>query len=158
MLKYVDAKVVMAEVPNELTLAISISNCTRHCKGCHSSYLREDIGKPLTSFELLKLIRHNLGITCVCFMGEGNSPDSITHLSEIIKDEFPELKVAYYTGYNSLHPAISLKHLDYVKVGEYDKDLGGLNSRRTNQVMYKLIHKPDGSIEHQNITSKFLKI
>ena len=45
MLKYVDAKVVFAEVPDEVTLAINISNCPCQCKGCHSSYLAQDIGK-----------------------------------------------------------------------------------------------------------------
>lgn len=45
MLKYVDARVVFQEIPDEITLAINISNCPCHCKGCHSQYLAEDIGK-----------------------------------------------------------------------------------------------------------------
>ena len=47
MLKYVDTKVTFSEVPDEISLCISISNCPNHCKGCHSPYLAEDIGKPL---------------------------------------------------------------------------------------------------------------
>ena len=41
MLKYVDTKVVFAEVPDEVTLAINISNCPCHCDGCHSEYLAD---------------------------------------------------------------------------------------------------------------------
>ena len=47
MLKYVDTQVVFREIPNEITLAINISNCPFKCEECHSPYLREDIGKPL---------------------------------------------------------------------------------------------------------------
>ena len=55
MLKYVDAKVVFAEVPDEVTLAINISNCPCHCEGCHSSYLAEDIGDILDVKSLDKI-------------------------------------------------------------------------------------------------------
>ena len=44
MLKYVDTKVTFAEVPNEISLCINISNCPCKCHNCHSSYLAEDIG------------------------------------------------------------------------------------------------------------------
>lgn len=50
-------KVVFAEVPDEVTLAINISNCPCQCKGCHSSYLAQDIGTELTFNEVRKLIR-----------------------------------------------------------------------------------------------------
>ena len=47
MLKYIDTKVTFAEVPNEISLCINISNCPCNCKGCHSSYLAEDIGNSV---------------------------------------------------------------------------------------------------------------
>ena len=62
-MKYVDAKVVFAEIPDEITLAISISGCPCHCKGCHSAYLAEDIGVPLSEAELTLLIKANEGIS-----------------------------------------------------------------------------------------------
>ena len=49
MLKYVNSSVVFQEIPDEVTLAINISNCPCHCPGCHSKYLWEDIGLPLTT-------------------------------------------------------------------------------------------------------------
>ncbi len=46
-IKYVEYAVTLAEVPDEIALSISISNCTYQCHGCHSAYLRKDIGRPL---------------------------------------------------------------------------------------------------------------
>ena len=48
MIKYVNTEVVFQEIPDETTLAINISGCPCHCPGCHSSYLWEDVGTPLT--------------------------------------------------------------------------------------------------------------
>ena len=49
MLKYVNTGIVFQEIPDEVTLAINISNCPCHCPGCHSHYLWEDVGLPLTT-------------------------------------------------------------------------------------------------------------
>ena len=49
MMKYVDVKEVFAEIPDEITLAISISGCPIHCPGCHRQYLWADVGEPLTA-------------------------------------------------------------------------------------------------------------
>jgi len=37
----------MAEVPREISLTLSISNCAYRCHNCHSPYLQQDIGQPL---------------------------------------------------------------------------------------------------------------
>ncbi len=39
-LKYVECAVTLAEVPEEISLTLSISNCIYHCRGCHSQYLQ----------------------------------------------------------------------------------------------------------------------
>ena len=36
-LKYVECAVTMEEVPTEINLTISISNCRFRCHGCHSA-------------------------------------------------------------------------------------------------------------------------
>ena len=73
-LKYVEHAVTMAEVPLEISLTISISNCAFRCYGCHSQYLQEDVGKPLLQ-DLKGLIEQYRGlISCVCLMGEGGNP------------------------------------------------------------------------------------
>ena len=73
-LRYVEHAVTMAEVPLEISLTISISNCAFRCHGCHSQYLQEDVGKPLLP-DLESLIDRYKGlISCVCLMGEGRNP------------------------------------------------------------------------------------
>ena len=57
MLKYVDTLVGFREIPDEISLCINISNCPNNCEGCHSSYLKKDIGTPLTYIELKNLLK-----------------------------------------------------------------------------------------------------
>ena len=136
MLKYVDTKVTFAEVPNEISLCINISNCPCNCKGCHSSYLAEDIGEELNSLSLKELISNNKGITCVSFMGGDSSPSDINNLAKLIKEVFPKLKVAWYSGRQELNEDIWLGNFDYIKLGPYIEELGPLNNKTTNQKFY----------------------
>lgn len=138
MVKYVDTKVVFQEYPDEITLALNISNCPYHCPNCHSAYLAEDIGTELTDKEVSNLIDNNEGITCIGFMG-GNAAD-ILHLARYIK-ETTDLKVGWYTGSEELPSNIllNLHNFDYIKVGPYKEELGPLTSKTTNQRFYKVI-------------------
>lgn len=138
MVKYVDTKVVFQEYPDEITLALNISNCPYHCPNCHSSYLAKDIGTELTDEEVSNLIDNNEGITCIGFMG-GNAAD-ILHLARYIK-ETTDLKVGWYTGSEELPSNIllNLHNFDYIKVGPYKEELGPLTSKTTNQRFYKVI-------------------
>lgn len=138
MIKYVDTKVVFQEYPDEITLALNISNCPYHCPNCHSAYLAEDIGIELSEPQLAELIRGNEGITCIGFMG-GNAAD-ILHLARYVK-ETTDLKVGWYTGAEELPSNIllNLHNFDYIKVGPYKEELGPLTSKTTNQRFYKVI-------------------
>ncbi|MBP5234524.1 MAG: anaerobic ribonucleoside-triphosphate reductase activating protein, partial [Bacteroidales bacterium] len=66
MLKYVPAmtSVVMEEIPGKVTLAIDISNCRGNCIGCHSPFLKLDIGEELTEEAIDRLIDDNFGVNC----------------------------------------------------------------------------------------------
>ena len=151
MLKYVDAKVVFAEVPDEVTLAINISNCPCHCKNCHSSYLAQDIGTELTFNEVRKLIKKNSGISCIAFMGGDSEPKRIDALASFVTNHY-QLKVAWYSGRQELSKEIDLQNFDAIKLGSYKEEFGPLNSRTTNQRFYKVSNG-----ELINITSKFWK-
>lgn len=159
MLKYVDAKVVFAEVPDEVTLAVNISNCPCHCKGCHSSYLAEDIGTPLDEDSLVELLLNNKGITCIAFMGGDSDPEYINWLASIMRDmnnsepgNWADVKIAWYSGRQELSSVIDLFNFDYIKLGPYKEEFGPLNSRTTNQRFYKVSGK-----ELVDITNKFWK-
>ena len=150
MLKYVDAKVVFAEVPDEVTLAINISNCPCQCKGCHSSYLAQDIGTELTFNEVRKLIRKNSGVSCIAIMGGDAEPDKVNTLASFIINHYNSIKVAWYSGRQELNNNIDLCNFDYIKLGPYKEEFGPLNSRTTNQRFYKV---SDGELV--DITSRF---
>lgn len=152
MLKYVDAKVVFAEVPNEVTLAINISNCPCQCKGCHSSYLAQDIGTELTFNEIRKLIKKNSGISCVALMGGDAEPDKVNVLASFIINHYSSIKIAWYSGRQELSKDIELSNFDFIKLGPYKEEFGPLNSRTTNQRFYKVNGK-----ELVDITNKFLE-
>ena len=137
MLKYVDTKVTFAEVPNEISLCINISNCPCNCKGCHSSYLSENIGNELNNNSIKELINNNKGITCICFMGGDSNPSEVDALAQFIKIYFP-IKIAWYSGRQELSKDINLNNFDFIKLGPYIEELGPLNSKTTNQKFYKI--------------------
>lgn len=154
MLKYVDTLVSFQEIPDEISLCINISNCPNNCPGCHSAYLKDDIGTPLTYTELMRILKDIRGITCVCFMGGDKEPWEIQRLAQFIREK--GLKVAWYSGKQELHEDIRLANFDYVKLGPYVEELGPLTSRTTNQVMYKIDHLADRPFA-VDITSRFWK-
>lgn len=154
MLKYVDTLVSFQEIPDEISLCINISNCPNNCPGCHSAYLKDDIGTPLTYTELMRILKDIRGITCVCFMGGDREPWEIQRLAQFIREK--GLKVAWYSGKQELHEDIKLANFDYVKLGPYVEELGPLTSRTTNQVMYKIDHLADRPFV-VDITSRFWK-
>lgn len=150
-MKYTDEMVCFQEVPDETALSFSISNCPYHCKGCHSSYLFEDIGIPLLDIIKERLDFHKGLITCVLFMG-GDDPRQIEELLECVRIcEKYNIKLALYTGAEKDKVDSRIwRVFDYVKVGPYIEALGGLDKETTNQRMYK---KENG--KWKDITYKF---
>ena len=134
-MKYLDTAITFREFPDEISLCINITNCSFHCSGCHSPELWEDIGTELTIDEVLNLIDKNKGITLVGFMG--GIPKEVNKLSKYIKKNFP-LKVGWYWGGTSIPKEIELELFDYIKIGPYIKELGGLDNPNTNQKMYQV--------------------
>lgn len=149
MIKYIpeDLLVVFEEIPDEITLALNISNCQNCCIGCHTPYLRQNIGDELDEEKIKELIEQNSGISCVCFMGEGNDREALLNIAQYIRREFPDLKTALYSGRVAVEDEI-YDYFDYVKVGPYIESLGPLNSKTTNQRLYK---------NKEDITYKFWK-
>lgn len=160
MVKYIkeDTSVVFNEIPDEVTLAVNISNCQHKCKGCHSPYLREDIGEELNFKVIDELIEKNDGITCFCFMGVGNDLESLKDDVLYIKDKYPYLKVGIYSGADpkqvyKVDEFFNMK-LDYLKLGEYIEERGPLNKKTTNQVLFKIQNFKYGRC-FETITHKF---
>ena len=99
MLKYVNTGIVFQEIPDEVTLAINISNCPCRCPGCHSYYLWEDIGLPLDTEAIDAFVeKFGTDITCISFMGGDADPKAVNQLALYIREVHPEFKVAWYSG------------------------------------------------------------
>ena len=154
MLRFVNYNIVFQEVPGEVTLAINLSNCPNRCKGCHSPYLREDIGKILDNNVLAELLeKYGNSVTCICFMGGDASPKSVEDCSVFLRNETNgKIKIGWYSGRNSFPMECSIQNFNYIKLGYYDEYMGGLDSETTNQRFYQV---EDG--EMKDITYMFLK-
>jgi len=151
MLKYVDESVVFEEIPDMVTLTISISNCPYKCKGCHSDYLQKDIGEELTFDKIDWLIEKNKGVNCFLFMGDAGKFDEVCDFSEYIRKKYPELKQGVYTG-NVEIPKGYGEHFDFIKTGPYIEEFGPLNKKTTNQRLYEV---KDGKLN--DVTYRFWK-
>lgn len=149
-MKYLEHEVTFREIPDEITLCINITNCPYRCPGCHSPQLWEDVGEELTLGELHKLIDPiKEGITCVSFMGGDKDPEYINHLALLIQTEFGK-RVAWYSGSSILSDKIDISRFNYIKLGPYIEEFGGLDSPKTNQKMFKI-----EDLKMIDITSKF---
>lgn len=148
MLKYYDKAIVFQEVPDEISLAIDITNCPYKCKNCHSPHLRENIGTELTEEEIKKLCNTPL-ISCICLMGGDSDHNDIIRISKTIHRA--GLKVAMYSGSENIDIRL-VSHLDYYKIGPYIEEKGPLSNKNTNQIFYKINYN-----NLEDITYRFWK-
>ena len=161
-MKYLDYAVTFSEFPDEIALCINITNCPFHCSGCHSPELWKDIGKTLNQIEISKLIESNNGISLVGFMGGDSNHALINTFASYVKNNYPTLKVGWYSGGESIPKEINIKNFDYIKLGPYKEELGGLDNPNTNQRFYakgNTLHKMDANDNMlYDVTYKFWKI
>lgn len=155
-MKYTDTKLVFREFPDEVTLAINISECPFRCEGCHTPSLRDDIGTELTADELERLLRRHLNIiTCVGFMGGDANVEQISTLIDEMKKRIrneKHIKYGMYSGQDSLYNILTrCSNLDYIKVGHFDSELGAIDHEGSNQRMYKLNYETG---YYENITMR----
>lgn len=136
-LYFSNPQIVLQEIPDQLTLALSISGCNLGCKGCHSSETwNNSYGSELTIKVLENLIEKNKHITCVLIYDGFHDVEKLVKIFKTIKSY--NLKTALYTGLNSLEPVL-VAQLDYFKLGNYVEELGGLDKEITNQKLYKVL-------------------
>jgi anaerobic ribonucleoside-triphosphate reductase activating protein len=134
-MRYYDKQVVFQEVPNEISLAYSITGCKVGCKGCHSAFTwNENTGTELTPLNFAEdLEKYGLLVSCVLFYGGEWHENQLIKLLEIAKYEF-RLLTCLYTGRDSISDRV-LPHLTFLKTGCWDAKLGGLQSPTTNQLL-----------------------
>jgi anaerobic ribonucleoside-triphosphate reductase activating protein len=154
MLRFVNYNIVFQEVPGEVTLAINLSNCPNRCRGCHSPYLQEDAGDVLDKSCLEALLeKYGRAVTCICFMGGDADAQEIARLACFIQQKTcGQTRTAWYSGKACLPAGFALSHFNYIKLGAYIEQRGGLDSETTNQRFYRI---DNGNMV--DITGKFLK-
>ncbi len=151
-MKYVNEGIVFQEIPDEVTLAVNISNCPCRCPGCHSKFLWGDVGTELTETVLDAFVQqYGQEITCIAFMGGDAEPQEVCRLSAYIHNRYPQLKTGWYTGRTCVAPGVDKNLFDYIKVGPYIAHLGPLKNPTTNQRLYR--KEADGTFT--DITSRF---
>ena len=149
MVKYCGYYITFQEVPNEVSLTFTISNCPYRCEDCHSPWLQKNIGDELTTETIMLLLdKYQGAVTCVCFMGDGHDYGSLRKLVEYVRSI--GIKTCVYSG-GHRNDAELYGFPDYFKEGSYIKRLGGLDSPSTNQHMWKMCE--DG--KYHDITSWF---
>lgn len=156
MLKYYNHDIVFQEYPDEVTLAINLTLCPNRCIGCHSAFLREDIGEELTPERITALIDANEGITCVGIQGGDNDPEAVLALCHYVQTHYQgRIRTGWYSGRTWQPTPIQLQQsLNYLKLGPYISKLGPLSSPITNQRFYA-VNASDGTLK--DMTERFLK-
>ena len=150
--KFYNFDIVFAEIPDETTLALNITNCPNRCPGCHSLHLQQDVGHVLDEAALRDLLGcYGRSVTCICFMGGDAAPRAIADLSRAVKRLQPTMKTGWYSGCDALAEGVDPRAFDYIKIGRWDASRGPLSTPTTNQHMYRI--EADGTMT--DITSKF---
>ena len=126
--------VVLEEIPDRVSLAVDISNCRGNCVGCHSPFLKKDIGQELTREVIDRLVADNFGVNCFLFLGEGRDPEALLDLASHVRSK--GLLAAVYSGREEVEE-IFWDYFDYIKLGPYRPECGPLNSPTTNQRLYR---------------------
>lgn len=155
-MKYLYDTITFQEVLDEVSLCIAITGCKVRCFGCHSRELWEDKGTPLTIDELQNLLDKHKGITCLCLFGGEHNIDTLT---ELFQYAYKKVKTTWYCGLDII-PKDKLgiiQYLDFLKLGHYDHELGGLSSPTTNQKFYHIEHLANGEYKKEDLTYKFTK-
>ena len=131
-------EIVFQEIPTEVSLCIYVSGCNRGCPGCHSKWLWNDVGEDVENNLVDWIEPYKDAISCVLFMGgDCAGQDNLLSCLKMVKSM--GLKTALYSGASLYNIDQNLVHyLNYLKVGEYVEELGGLRSEKTNQRLYRL--------------------
>lgn len=137
LLEVLPPQVVLQEVPGEVSLAFTVLGCPHRCRGCHSPDIwRRGGGEPLDGAQLGAWLARYAGlVSCVCFMGGDWQPLALRPLLRQLQQA--GLKTCLYAGSDTIDSRL-LPHLDYLKLGPFIAERGGLACATTNQRFYRL--------------------
>lgn len=129
--------VVFQECPGEVALCFSFYGCPLRCAGCHSEELwQANGGHPLTLQTFNAYLDRYAGlITAVVFFGGEWQPLYLKKLLQVAQQR--NLITCLYSGLN--HVSRHLRPvLNFVKLGPWRQQQGGLSNPNSNQHFYAL--------------------
>jgi anaerobic ribonucleoside-triphosphate reductase activating protein len=125
-------QICFQEVPDEVSLAFTITGCPLRCQGCHS----QDSWDPRIGIALNKLMfegyldRYQGLVSCILFFGGEWNPEAL--IEKLLIAKTMGLKTCLYTGKEKV-PQKIVRQLDYLKTGAWQSTRGGLEKSTTNQ-------------------------
>lgn len=138
VMHYYSYSIVLQEVPDEISICFNIAGCPMGCPDCSwkNTLLEPLKPKPLTEETFADILDRSGDLaSCVLFMGGEWRKDELLKLLIIAKEK--GYKTCLYSGKRDLHMDI-IEQLDYLKLGPYQTENGGLDSKETNQRFFKL--------------------
>lgn len=147
-MKALNSNIYLQEIPDEVSLGLSITDCPYRCKFCHTPELQKDVGTDWQEVLDTAMSRYQDAVSCVLFLGGDGQWEDLRSAAKYVKRKYNK-KVAVYLGAQDC-PEYLFELFDYIKVGPYVHELGGLSSRTTNQRLYKI-----NNAELEDITYKF---
>ncbi len=130
-------QVLFQEVPDEVSLAFTMTGCPLRCSGCHS----KDTWNPKRGRALSDkgfadyLEQYAECVTCVLFFGGEWNISALT--AKLKHARAAGLKTCLYTGLDVV-PETLKSHLTYLKTGPWLRHRGGLDQPHTNQCFLDL--------------------
>jgi len=141
---YAVGGITLSEIPGKTALVVEFANCQQRCPGCHSKHLWES-GEDLSLSEVMTYIDSTLqeDVNCILLMGgttNGIPLDDLRKLVEAIY-RYYSIPVAIYSGLpeeeTPMDEMAAWYGLDWLKTGDYREELGGLESPKSNQKLYR---------------------
>ena len=155
MLYYTEVCLSPHEVPDHSSLCIYISGCVNGCIECHYPLLQQSNYGDLLFANYENIVAlYSAYATCICFLGEGNNTCEEHEEFEnmVAYARLQGLKTCLYCGRDTVIESW-MEIFDYIKLGGFQKNRGGLDSPTTNQRMFeKAAHG------YVDITYKFREI
>lgn len=130
------------EFPAVSHISFAVAGCPNNCKNCFWEEMKKNGSALILSYYTYRLILEDAKTfsKMVVFLGGEWNKEYLISLLQIARNEYG-LMTCLYTGlvedYTKLDKRL-LEHLDYVKTGHYDENLGPLKSEKTNQRMIRV--------------------
>ena len=108
--------------------------------------------KLLTEENLSVLLqKYGKAVTCVCFMGGDADPYDVAYFARFptARQQIAPVKVGWYSGKPELPAEFPIQNFQYIKLGPYLENRGGLKSEHTNQRLYKITQEKMDDITYR---------